>query len=52
MAKPIKATPDLVGEEANKFLKKMLKVENSKITEREKQIAIKVIEISKRMVIC
>ena len=45
MAKPIKATPDLVGEEANNFIRKMLLVERSKITHKERKLAE---EISKR----
>lgn len=49
MAKPIKATPDLVGEEANKFLKKMLAVEKSKITLKDKELVKRVVDVSRRL---
>jgi len=51
MAKPIKATPDLVGEEANRFLRRMLEVERSKITVKDKELAAKVMEVSRKLVI-
>jgi hypothetical protein len=51
MAKPIKATPDLVGEEANRFLRKMICIENSKITKKDRELAQKVMEISKKLTI-
>jgi Fe2+ or Zn2+ uptake regulation protein len=38
MAKPIKSTPTLEGEEADKFIEKMLTVEESKITAQQKKI--------------
>ncbi len=39
MAKPIRATPHLHGNAANKFLKKMEDVENSKISFVDKKIS-------------
>ena len=39
MAKPIKATPILVGKDADVFVEKMMKVENSRITIRQRRIA-------------
>lgn len=39
MAKPIRATPELTGEEADKFLRKMIKVERAKITPEQKMLA-------------
>ena len=52
MAKPIKATPDLVGEEANRFLRKMIEIEKSKITKRDRELADNVLELSKKLTIC
>ena len=39
MAKPIRSTPTLVGEEANKFLERMIVVENSPISKTDKELA-------------
>lgn len=46
MAKPIKSIPELRGAEADLFLEKMIKLENSKITPRQKRFAR---EIEKNM---
>ena len=37
MAKPIRATPTLRGEEARKFIKEMIKRENSPMSEIDKK---------------
>ena len=52
MAKPIKATPDLVGKEADKFIKKMLAIEKSRMTYRDKQIVQNVVNVSNRLLKC
>ncbi len=52
MAKPIKATPDLVGKEANKFIKKMLEVEKSKITKKDRILALQIRNTHKKLLIC
>jgi hypothetical protein len=39
MAKPIRATPKLRGEDANKFVNRMIIIETSRITERDKELA-------------
>ena len=39
MAKPIRATPELRGQEAKSFVKKMLRTEKTKITQKEIQLA-------------
>lgn len=39
MAKPIKSTPELSGEDANKFLRKMISVERSRVTLKQKEFA-------------
>jgi len=39
MAKPIKSIHELTGEEADRFLEKMLEVEKSKITNKQKMFA-------------
>jgi len=38
MAKPIRATPELKGEDADNFLRKMILVENSPITNQDKEL--------------
>lgn len=52
MAKPIKATPTLTGEEANEFAKRMLKRQNSRVTYAEKRLALEVKELSRELMIC
>jgi len=39
MAKPIRATPELRGEEANKFLEKMAEVEKTGISNVDRKLA-------------
>lgn len=46
MAKPIRSTPELEGHKADEFLKKMLKVEESRVTYQQKEFAK---EIKKNM---
>jgi len=38
MAKPIRATPELKGEDADNFLRKMILVEKSPITKQDKEL--------------
>ncbi len=52
MAKPIKSTPELSGEEANEFLKKMLKMEESKITREQIQFSKEIEQNMKLLTIC
>lgn len=52
MAKPIKSTPVLNGEEANAFLKKMLEVERTRITLRQKQFAKEIKENMASLLVC
>jgi len=52
MAKPIKSTPELSGEEANKFLERMLKVEESKITKKQIQFSKEIEQNMKLLTIC
>lgn len=47
MAKPIQATPNLSGKEADDFLKKMIETENKEPTEFEKKM-IKEIKKNKK----
>jgi len=46
MAKPIKSIPELTGEKANKFLEKMIRIENSRISDKQK---LRAREIEKNM---
>ncbi len=39
MAKPIRATPELRGQEAKSFVKRMLHTEKAKITQKEIELA-------------
>ena len=39
MAKPIRATPELRGEDAKNFVKKMIQAEKTKITKEEIELA-------------
>jgi hypothetical protein len=52
MAKPIKSTPELTGEEADKFLKKMIKVEESRITQSQKDFAQEIERNMSALLIC
>lgn len=52
MAKPIKSTPELSGEEANKFLERMIKVENSKITLKQRELSREIERNMKLLTIC
>lgn len=52
MAKPIKSTPELTGEEANKFLEKMIKIERSKITIKQKSLAKEIERNMSQLLIC
>lgn len=52
MAKPIKSTPELTGEEANKFLEKMIKMEQSKITTKQRSLAKEVERNMSQLLVC
>lgn len=52
MAKPIKATPELTGEEANEFLRKMIHVERSKVTQEQKRFAKEVEKNMSALLVC
>ncbi len=52
MAKPIKATPTLVGKEADMFIEKMMNVESSRLTAKQKREAIKIRENMEILTIC
>lgn len=52
MAKPIKSTPELVGEEADEFLEKMLKIERSKITSKQKLLAKEIEKNMAQLIVC
>ena len=38
MAKPIRATPELKGQEANNFIEKMIYIENTPISKKDKSL--------------
>lgn len=50
MAKQIKATPELKGEEADNFLKKMIKLESSRVNTQQKRFA-KEIEQNMKLIV-
>ena len=52
MAKPIRATPELRGEIADAFIKRMINVENSKISKADKILSKEIKENSKYFFIC
>lgn len=52
MAKPIKSTPELTGEEADEFLRKMIKVEESRITEIQKNFAQEIERNMAALLVC
>ena len=52
MAKPIKSTPELTGEEANKFLERMIKVEQSPVTVKQKFFAKEIEKNMSLLVVC
>jgi hypothetical protein len=52
MAKPIRSTPELKGESADKFLIKMVNMEKSKITKADKNLSEEIKENSPYFVIC
>jgi hypothetical protein len=52
MAKPIKATPELTGEEADKFLRRMIKVERTKITPEQRRFAIEIEKNMSNLLVC
>jgi len=52
MAKPIKSTPELVGKEADIFLEKMIKVDNSRITSKQKSFAKEIDKNMKLLIVC
>ena len=52
MAKPIRATPTLSGNEANIFLEKMIKIEDSRITFKQKRVAKEIKENMELLLVC
>jgi hypothetical protein len=52
MAKPIKSTPELSGEEANEFLSKMIKVEETRITPKQIEFSKEIEQNMKLLTIC
>lgn len=52
MAKPIKATPELTGEEADKFLRKMIEVERAKVTQEQKRFAQEIEKNMSTLLVC
>ena len=52
MAKPIKSTQELTGEEANKFLEKMIFLDKSKITFKQKEFAKKIDQNMRLLQVC
>jgi hypothetical protein len=52
MAKPIRSTPELTGEEADKFLEKMITVEQSKITVKQRSFAKEIERNMSQLVVC
>jgi hypothetical protein len=52
MAKPIKSTPELAGKEADKFLERMIKVEQSKITFKQSSFAKEIKKNMSQLVVC
>jgi hypothetical protein len=52
MAKPIRATPELTGEEANEFLRKMIKVERAKMTQEQKRLAKEIEKNMSSLLVC
>jgi len=52
MAKPIRSTPELTGNEADKFLRKMIKVEQSKITLKQSSFAKAIKKNMSQLVVC
>lgn len=52
MAKPIKSTPELSGKEADEFLRKMIKVEQSRVTLRQKKLLEEIEKNMSQLVVC
>ncbi len=52
MAKPIKSTPQLTGQEADNFLRKMIIVEESRITPKQKAFAEEIERNMKVLLVC
>lgn len=52
MAKPIKATPQLTGQEADVFLRRMIKVETSRVTSKQKAFAEEIEKNMKLLLVC
>jgi len=52
MAKPIRATPSISGEDAEKFIRKMILVDRSQINRQDKEIAEDIEKNSKFFVTC
>ncbi len=52
MAKPIKSTPELTGEEADKFLEQMIIIEKSKVNSQQKKFAKEIKQNMKLLSVC
>lgn len=52
MAKPIKSTPELTGEEADKFLRRMITVERTKVTPEQKRFAREMERNMSNLLVC
>ena len=52
MAKPIRATPTISGEDAEKFISKMISIDRSKITKQDRKIAEEILKNSKFFIVC
>jgi len=52
MAKPIRSTPELTGVEADRFLEKMIQIEQSKTTIKQKSFAKEIEKNMSLLVVC
>ena len=52
MAKPIKSTPELSGEEADNFLRKMIYVEESRVTQKQRDFAKEIKKNMSALLVC
>jgi hypothetical protein len=52
MAKQIKQIPTLSGKDANIFIERMIKVENSKKNSKQIEISKKIDEVMSKLTIC
>jgi len=52
MAKPIKSTPELTGEEADRFLERMILLERAKINPQQKRLAKEIEQNMGLLLVC